>query len=135
VSSGKKGLFLPYRYSIRKEKRLVVSTGSGVVTFAELKAHSDRLAKDPDFNPEFDQLVDATAMAELKVSVAEAATLARTNIFSPASRRAFVAPRPGAFGMMRLWGTHHEFGQEPSEVAFFYDLPSARAWLGIDGAD
>ena len=123
---------MPYSYSIRKEKRLVISIGLGLVTFAELKANADKLAKDPDFNPEFDQLVDATAMAELQVSVDEARTLAQVNLFSPNSRRAFVAPQPAAFGMIRLWSAYHELRSEPSDVAVFSDLATALAWLGRD---
>jgi hypothetical protein len=124
---------LPYGYSIHKDKRLVVSTGSGVVTFAELKAHTDQLTNDPDFNPEFHQLVDATAMTGMEVSPDEARRLAQVNVFSPASRRALVAPSPSVFGMMRLWGTHHELTKTPSQVAVFYDISSALAWLGLEG--
>ena len=125
---------MPYSYSIRKEERLVISSGFGLVTFAELQASSDQLATDPNFNPDFDQLVDATAMTELRVSVDEAMKLARVNLFSRASRRAFVAPEPAAFGMIRLWSAYYELRNEPSHVAVavFSDLASALTWLGRD---
>lgn len=123
---------MPYHSSIHKEKRLVVSTGSGLVTFEELMANADQLVKHADFDPAFDQLVDATAMTELRVSVDEAKILARLGTFSSDSRRAFVAPGPGAFGMMRLWGAYHSFEKSASQVSIFYDLRSARAWLGVD---
>lgn len=52
---------MPCRYVIDIEQRLVISTGWDRVTFAEIKAHQDQLVSDPDFNPEFNQFVDATA--------------------------------------------------------------------------
>ena len=99
---------MPCRYVIDKERRLVITTGLNRVTFAEAKAHQDQLVSDPDFNPEFNQLIDATAVTALDMSVDEAKMIARRAFFSPTSRRAFVATSPSIFGMARLMAAHDE---------------------------
>lgn len=120
---------MPCHYVIHKQQRLVVSTGSGRVTFAEMKAHQCQLLNDPDFNPEFNQLADGTAVTALELSVDEAKELARRTLFSATSRRAFVASSPAIYGMMRLVGSYHEMSKAPSNICAFYDLPSALNWL------
>jgi hypothetical protein len=123
---------MPCHYVIDRERRLVITTASDRVTFAEVKTHQDQLRSDPDFNPEFNQLIDATAITVLDVSVDEAKELARRTMFSATSRRAWVATSPVIYGMMRLAGTYHEMSKEPSNVSVFYDLPSALKWLGLE---
>lgn len=51
---------MPVEYIIDKERRLVISTAWGRATFAEARAHQERLKDDPDFHPEFNQFLDAT---------------------------------------------------------------------------
>jgi hypothetical protein len=121
---------MPRRYSIDKERRLVISTGSDQLTFAEIKSHQDQLLNDPDFNAEFDQLIDLTAVTSLDISIDEAKIIARRRLFSSTSRRAFVATSPTVFGMGRLMEAYHEMSNAASRVRVFYDLPSALKWLG-----
>ena len=73
---------MPWRYTIDAERGLVISTGWGRMTFAEMQAHQDQLASDPQFNPEFRQLVDATAITELNISIAEEKTRGSKAILS-----------------------------------------------------
>ena len=47
-------------YNIDKERRLVLSSGNGVLTKEDLLGHMDRLSKDPDFDPDFSQVLDFT---------------------------------------------------------------------------
>ena len=122
---------MPYRYVIDKERRLVVSTGWDCVTFAEAKSHQDQLLSDPDFNPEFNQIVDATAVTDLDLSVDEIRTIVNRRIFSPTSKRAFVANRPFVYGMGRMLTTYLEMSKAVSEALMFHDLPSALKWLGL----
>jgi hypothetical protein len=123
---------MPVRYVIDKESQLVVTTGLGRLTFAESLAHQDQLLNDPDFNSEFNQLIDLTAATSLDISVAEAKRLAMRNPFSSTSRRAFVATNPSIFGLGRLMEVYHEMSAVVSLVCVFYDLPSAMKWLGVD---
>ena len=59
-------------YTIDPPRRLVETRASGVVTFAELTDHQNRLVADPDFDPAFDQLIDTTDVTSFAVSAREA---------------------------------------------------------------
>jgi hypothetical protein len=121
---------MPLKYSIDKEQRLVVLTGTGNLTFDEVKEQQDRLLEDPDLNPDFDQLVDLTAVTVYAVTADEAVTLARRRVFSPASRRALVARDPATYGLARMMQTHRGIAKVQAEAGVFYDRKEALAWLG-----
>ena len=123
---------MPVRYVIDKEQQLVITTGSDRLTFAEIKAHQDQLLNDPDFNSEFNQLIDLRAATSLDLSVNEAKTIARRRLFSPTSRRAFVTANPTIFGMGRMMQAYNELSNVASQVRVFYDHPSALKWLGLE---
>jgi|SRR5215470_857783 len=123
---------MPCRYVIDKERRLLISTASDRVSFAEMKAHQDQLLSDPDFKAEFNQLVDATAVTGVDVSVEEIRMLVNRKVFSPTSRRALVATQPAIFGVGRMMAAYLEMSKASSEVCVFYDLPSALKWLGTE---
>jgi hypothetical protein len=99
---------LPVSYVIERDSRLVVTTGVGHVTFEEVKRHQDLLLADPGFDPRFNQLIDATAMTQFDVSADEARQIAERRIFSPASRRAFLASKPSVFGIGRLMQVYQD---------------------------
>ena len=123
---------MPCSYVIDKEKRLVISTAWGRVTLAEVMNHQDQLRADPAFDPNFNQLVDATAVDGIDASVEEVKRAANRRIFSTSALRAFVATNPEVFGIGRLLGAHLAMGRVPQQVHVFYDLPSALKWLGLD---
>lgn len=122
---------LPIGYTIYKQHRLVVSTRSGRLTTAEIRACMDQGRNDPDFNPGFNQLVDWREVTFVDMSGDETRRLANIPPFSPESKRAVVAPDPAVFGMGRMFATYHEMSNSPSQLAVFYDLASALTWLGI----
>jgi hypothetical protein len=122
---------LPFSYIVYKEHRLVISTGSGLVTWSEIKARQDDTQTDPIFDPEFNQIVDLRTVTSFEMTPDETRLLARRHIFSADSKRAFIAPDPSVFGVGRMWGTFTELSDNPSEVHVFYDLASALKWLGI----
>jgi len=111
---------------------LVVSTGSDRVTFGEIRARQDQTKIDPDFNPEFNQLVDLRAVTGFDMSSEQAKALARRMIFSSTSRRAFVASSPAIFGVARMWEIFTEMADHPSEIRVFYDLSSALKWVDLE---
>jgi hypothetical protein len=124
---------MSFSYTIDKERRLVISTASDRVTFEQGKAHQDRLLNDPDFDPEFYQLLDATRVTVLDISIEQAKTLARRRVFSPNSRRAWVSPDPAIFGMGRLIAAYNEMSSGASQIHVFSDLRMALKWLGVEG--
>ena len=123
---------MPFRYVVYKEHRLVVSSGSGLVTWEEIKARQDETKTDPSFDPSFNQIVDLRSATGIKMSGDQARMLASRQIFSPESRRAFVASNPSIFGMGRMWEIYTEFSKTPSQIRVFSDLPSALKWLGLE---
>lgn len=94
---------MPAFYKIDKERRLVLTTGSGVYTLADAVSHMDKLSKDPDFDPSFSQIVDFTQVTRIELSADEIRRLAQRTIFSPHSRRAFIAADEVAFGVGRMF--------------------------------
>jgi len=123
---------MPFSYVVYGEHRLVISTGSDVVTWEEIKARQDQTKTDPDFNPEFNQIVDLRAVTGFDMTTDQARLLARRMIFSATSKRAFVAASPAVFGVGRMWEIFTELSDNPSELRVFYDLPSALKWLSLE---
>jgi hypothetical protein len=71
------------RHSIDKQRRLVVSTAEGLVTFDDVRGHQDRMLADPDFDASFDQLFDATSATKVDLSADEIRTLAHGGQLGP----------------------------------------------------
>lgn len=122
---------MPLDYRIDVARRLVLSTGQGRVTFADVKAHQDRLLSDPHFDPSFNQLNDLVAVTHLVVSGEQGRNLASRHVFSPASKRAIVAVNPHVFGLSRLMQTYHSLVEGGSDVRVFSNLDAALEWLGL----
>jgi hypothetical protein len=124
---------MPVEYVIDDERQLVITTASNRVTFAEARAHQERLKDDPRFHPEFNQLLDATGVTALDISNDEAKVIARNSpYFSASSRRAWVASNPFLFGMGRMIGIHREIAGGEEQFRVFYDREQALKWLGLD---
>ena len=122
---------MPFSYIVHKDLHLVVSTGRECVSWGEIRACQDQTHVDPDFNAEFDQLVDLRSVTGFAMTSGQTRMLARRRIFSVTSKRAFVAPTPTVFGVSRTWETFTELSDCPSQIGIFRDLPSALWWLGV----
>jgi len=121
---------MPVRYTIYKEQRLVMSVGDGRLTFAQVKEHQDRLLRDPDFDPSFNQLADFSTTTVFDLSAEEARQIANRKVFSQTSKRAVVAKQPVIFGMARLMQAYHEL-HSATEINVFSDRDEAAEWLGL----
>jgi hypothetical protein len=122
---------MPMHSVIYKEHRLVVTTGEGRVSLDDVLAHQDRLQRDPDFNPEFDQLVDTTGITDVSLSVHEIKRVVNHKLFSPNSRIALVAVSSFMYGMLRMTQTYQELSNSKALLSIFRDQASALQWLGI----
>jgi len=123
---------MPCCYVIDKKRRLIISTYSGRVTQAEIETSKDQFTHDPDFDPRFSQFVDMTAVVDLDISTDQAKTIAQRKVFSPASRRAFLARDPAVYGMYRLMEAYHSMAKGEEQVYVFYDRKEALKWLGLE---
>lgn len=122
---------MPVSHVIDKQRRLVVTICRDRVTFSEVKAAEAPLLNDPDFNPDFNHLIDTTAVTVMDISIEEAKVIARGAIFSPVSKGAIVATDPAMFGTARLIEVHHEIAKVGDEIRTFYDRNAALKWLGL----
>lgn len=123
---------MPCRYIVDKERKLVISIGWDRLTFAEMRGQQEEFAKDPEFNPAFNQLVDLTALTELDLTVEEAKRIARCGMFLPTSRRAVIASNAATYGMGRMMDAYHSIATGREEISVFHDRESALQWLGLD---
>jgi hypothetical protein len=123
---------MPFSYVVYREHRLVISIGLDLVTWEEIKTRQDQTKTDPEFNPEFNQIVDLRAVTGFDMTSDQARLLARRMIFAATSKRAFVAASPAVFGVGRMWEIFSEMSENPSQIQVFYDLPSALRWLKLE---
>ena len=119
---------MPAFYKIDKERKLVMSTGSGVLTLTDALLHQERLLRDPDFSPDFSQLLDFTHVVRVKLSADEIRRLAQTTVFSANSRRAFVVDNDLKFGLARMFAVFRETLGEKG-IRVFRNLDDALEWL------
>ena len=119
---------MPVRYVIHKELRLIMTVAEGRVTFDEAKAHQERLLEDPNFDRDFNELIDVTNVSDLDLSSDQVRNLSLSIPFVTNARRAVVASRPAEFGVGRMYQAYFE---KHSEVSVFYDRDEALKWLGI----
>jgi hypothetical protein len=124
---------MPLFYKIDKERRLVMSTGSGVFSLADAVSHMEKLSKDPDFDPGFSQIADFTQVTRVELSADDIHRLAQKSIFSANSRRAFIAPNETVFGIGRMFeilrGLEGERG-----IRIFRTLEEGLDWVFPRGA-
>lgn len=124
---------MPEFYKIDKERRLVLTTGSGVFTFADVVSHMDKLSTDPDFDPSFSQIADFTHVTRIELSADDIRRLAQRTIFSPHSRRAFIAANEAAFGIGRMFEILRGLEGEKG-IRIFRTLEEALDWVFPKGA-
>jgi hypothetical protein len=94
---------MPVCYKIDKDRRLVITTGYGVVTRQDIEEHQRSLWMDPDFSCTFSQLADFSRMARMELNAVDMHSFSKRNIFAPDARRAVIVPNDVAFGLARLF--------------------------------
>ena len=106
----------------------MMSTGSGVLTLADLLAHQEKLLADPDFSPDFSQLWDLTNITEVELTSKDVHRLAQRSIFSPDSRRAILVSRDLVFGLARMFEIYRDILGE-NGIRVFRNLDDALEWV------
>jgi hypothetical protein len=118
---------MPAFYKIDKERRLVLSTGSGVFSLADALSHQQRLSRDPDFDSSFSQIADFTYITRIDLSGDDIRQLAQTSIFAAHSRRAFIVPDEVTFGLGRMYAILRGFEGEKG-IPVFRTLDEVLDW-------
>lgn len=119
---------MPAEYQIDKNRRLVLTNCSDVLTMADLLAHGDRLLQDPDFTPNFCHFMDLSLVTEVELSSEELRRLAQRQVFSPESRRALLVGNDLTYGLSRMFGIHREMLGEAG-IRVFRDRAEALDWV------
>jgi len=120
---------MPCEYRIDSDRRLVITSASGEVSLEEVVAHQKRLESDPQFSPDFDQLLDCRSATNIHIAAQEAREIAQRKLFSRTSKRALVASIPVVFGIGRMLQAYNEMSPAGSVPAVFYDMKAALTWL------
>jgi hypothetical protein len=119
---------MPAFYKIDKERRLVLSFGSGVLTREDVLGHRDKLSADPDFDPGFSQLQDYTQFTGIAITPDDMRVIAKRTIFSPNSRRALLVKNDVQFGVARMVEIHRGLNGETG-LRVFRTLDEALDWI------
>ena len=115
-------------------KRLVVSCATGVLSFADVLSHGDRLRTESSFEATFDNLLDLTAVTSIALTQDEVHEAARRSPFAAPSRKAIVAASSAHFGIGRMYEAYfdsYRSGLRSATTRVFQDRASACSWLGI----
>lgn len=110
-------------YSIDRELRVVFTIFSGIFTDGDVWQLVNQLRKDPAYDPEFNELIDCSAVTENRVSTATLGALES----SPIPQRAVVAPSDANYGVSRIF----QAVQPNQKIEIFRTAAEAREWLGI----
>lgn len=114
-------------YRIFPAQRLVHTWTNGGLTDADLSAHRTQLLADPDFRPDFDQLIECLGAVPSHISQQGVTASITHSVFSKRSRRAFVAVKDASFGVARMFALMQPPG---THVEVFREIAPALRWLG-----
>lgn len=119
---------MPVSYVIDKKNRLVVGTATEVVTLDEILQSRRQMMSDPDFDPNFSQLGDLSAVTKLDVTADEVKMLAETSPFALTVRRAFVGTTLEVYGLVRMFEIVRGLRGD-QQIRAFRSREEALAWL------
>jgi hypothetical protein len=122
---------MPADYRIDTAKRRVFSEATGHLTYDDLKGHMNRLSRDPKFDPAFFQIIDFRGVTTFDLRAEDVITLAAVRVFSPQSKRAFVAPEAVKFGLARMYESYRA-PKGDRAIRVFQDYDEAAAWLDLE---
>jgi hypothetical protein len=119
---------MPAFYHIDKDRKIVMSTASGVLTRNDISAHMMSLLKDPDFNPAFSQLADFSHITGRELTADDIRDFARTNVFSPGSRRAFIVADDQTQSLVEMFAILRDVAGERG-IRVFRTLEEGIDWI------
>jgi len=121
---------MPFDFTIDAANGIVISKASGVVTYAEVLGHMDRLRHHPEFRPTFNQFLDLHEVTDIAISADEIREIATQTVFAPGSHRAFLATSGLKFGISRMYETYRRIHGEDG-IRIFTDVKEARSWASV----
>jgi hypothetical protein len=119
---------MPTSYKIDKRRKVVMCAFSGVVSRDDVLATREQLLQDPDFDPNYSQLLDLTGATQLDFKGNHVRFLADMSPHSLGSRRAIVAGSELEFGFARMFEIVRTLRGD-QHIRVFRNRASALAWL------
>ena len=116
-------------YAIDTRKQLIFSRATGVLTNAELAAHTQALLKDARFDPRFHQIYDFLGVTDLRISAALIRGQASTSPYSSGARRAYLVGSDAAFGLARMYQL--SLGADSEWLGVFRTMAEGLEWLTL----
>jgi hypothetical protein len=117
-------------YQIDSARRIVMVTGTGTLTAAEIVDVQNRVRADPAFDPMFALLSDYRLVASFELSAAEVRAIAATTPFHPSAKRSLVMADQLGLGMARMFQAYSELALNSTTLKVFRDdIDAAMAWL------
>ncbi len=122
---------MPVRHQVDSKKRVVFTWVEGPLSNVDLLGMRAGIQALPDFDPEYDQLVDVRGITDVSATSAAIRDYARKpRAFNESSRIAIVANRDLLVGMANMYIISRDSEHETTRL--FETEEEARAWLGLD---
>jgi hypothetical protein len=120
---------MPISYVIDKQNRLVVGTATGVLTADDILQVWRQFMSDPDFDANFSQLGDLSAVTRVDLTAAEVRMLAESNPFPRTTYNALVGQSLEVYGLARMFSTVRGLRGDDRATRVFRTREEALAWL------
>jgi hypothetical protein len=127
VSHGIQEGRMPATYDIDQARGLVQTHAWGELTDNDIVEYYRLLRADPAFLPTFNQLCDLRTVTRIATGPATLRDLARSSIFAPTARRAFVTRPEADYGLARMFQAFCEM--EGATIGVFLRLEDAETWI------
>ena len=125
---------MPTKLRIDPQARIVYSTLSGNIELDDLIRQVAAIRAHPQFDPEFNELIDLSAVTSFNVSSEDVRRLAgRDSSFSPSADRVLVATQDLVFGLARMFQTFS--ADRRPRFTVVRSLSEAYCQLGLDGGE
>ncbi len=112
------------------ERKVVLTVFSGVVSIDDVKSSCASIKANPEFRPDFHQLIDLSNASKLDLHYDELNILAEVHDpFSDKGRRACIGPNSVSFGIGRMY----QMILNNPAFRVFRSEREAINWLGLDG--
>ena len=124
---------MPIKYDIIEEQKLILATGSGIVTANDVISHLDSLATANQYIAPMKKLVDYRTIESISISPNDASIIARkkkelSKYFS-GEKCAFVSPGDLTYGSARVHQALVDSADFNTEV--FRSIEEAQEWLEV----
>ncbi len=127
---------MPISYRIDKQRRLVLTTATGVLTDEELPDHKRALIVDPEFEPGMRELSDTRTIERLSVTPAGVRKMVALDQDHADRlgdyRLAIVALADASFGTARMYQMLTEANVQ--NIGVFRQMEEAEKWLELASA-